>query len=136
MLVNLISYEYNWLTVRARDLEILQTYLQLESNKDIIKINCENLKREKLNDEANSPVFIQLYKKTPPSFEEQKLFCKKTKPILNYWQRLRIKNEEVLVKKTKSIEHPRSFTLSFTKNSMKVGPERVKELCKYRFYFY
>ena len=68
-------------------------------------------------------------KKTPPSFEEQKLFCKKTKPILNYWQRLRIKNEEVLVKKTKS-------TPSFTKNSMKVGPERVKELCKYRFYFY
>lgn len=58
MLVNLISYEYNWLTVRARDLEILQTYLQLESNKDIIKINCENLKREQLNDEANSPVFI------------------------------------------------------------------------------
>ena len=72
MLVNLISYEYNWLTVRARDLEILQTYLQLESNKDIIKINCENLKREKLNDEANSPVFIQLYKKTPPKFRRTK----------------------------------------------------------------
>lgn len=92
-----------------------------------------------MNDEVISPVFMQFNRVNPSkrqSFEEQKLFCKKTKPILNYWQRLRIKNEEVLVKKTKSIEHPRSFTLSFTKNSMKVGPERVKELCKYRFYFY
>ena len=65
MLVNLISYEYDWLTVRARDLEILQTYLQLQSNKDIIKIKYENLKREQLNDETNSPVFIQLYQKKP-----------------------------------------------------------------------
>ena len=82
MLVNLISYEYNWLTVRARDLEILQTYLQLESNKDIIKINCENLKREKLNDEANSPVFIQLYKKTPPQVSKNKnCFARKPNPF-------------------------------------------------------
>ena len=60
-LVNSISYEDNWLTVTAKDPEILQTYLQLEPNKDIIKIDCKCLKKEQMNDEVISPVLMQFY---------------------------------------------------------------------------
>ena len=63
---------------------MLQTCLQLESNKDTIKINYENLEKEQMNDEVISPVFMQFNRVNPSkrqSFEEQKLFCKKTKPF-------------------------------------------------------
>ena len=63
---------------------MLQTCLQLESNKDTIKINYENLEKEQMNDEVISPVFMQFNRVNSSkrqSFEEQKLFCKKTKPF-------------------------------------------------------
>ena len=140
--VNSISYEDNWLTVTAKDPEILETYLQLEPKKDVIKITCENLKKEQMNDEVISPVYDAILSKKRPSFEEQKLFTKKTKTILNYWQKLKINDQGLLVNSTKSVDQillPQKFYSIVYKelheNMGHLGPDRVTELCKSRFYW-
>ena len=38
-----------------------------------------------MKDEVISPIFNAILSNKRPSFQEEKLFCKKTKPIFNYW---------------------------------------------------
>ena len=58
-----------------------------------------------MKDDVISPVFNAVLSKKRPSFEEQKLFRKKTKTILNYCQRLKVYNQRVSAKVTKFVEH-------------------------------
>ena len=62
ILVNSISnVENTWLTVTAKQPKILETYLNLKPDKELIKIDCETLKYEQLNDRIISPVFEAVY---------------------------------------------------------------------------
>ena len=89
--VNSISnVENNWLTVTAKQPEILETYLNLKPDKELIKIECQTLKYEQLNDRIISPIFEGVSSQNRPSFKDQKTICRKSKVILNYWQYLKI----------------------------------------------
>ena len=56
--VNSISnVEHNWITVTARQPKLLETYLTLKPDKELIKIDYETLKYEQLNDIIISPIF-------------------------------------------------------------------------------
>ena len=80
-LLNLISYGDSWVNLTPNDPEMLQPYLQLESNKGIRKF----VKVWRNNKWMMNLLFIflmQFYQS--PSFKKQKLFRKKTKTMLNY----------------------------------------------------
>ena len=69
--VNSISnVENNWLTVTAKQPEILETYLNLKPDKELIKIDCETLKYEQLNDRIISPVFRAISSQNQPIFKD------------------------------------------------------------------
>ena len=56
--INSISnVENNWLTVTAKQPEILETYLNLKPDKELFKIDCDFLKYEQLNDRIISLIF-------------------------------------------------------------------------------
>ena len=56
--VNSISnVEHNWIAVTARQPKLLETYLTLKPDKELIKIDYETLKYEQLNDIIISPIF-------------------------------------------------------------------------------
>ena len=67
--------------------------------------------------------------------------CSKSKVILNYWQYLKIHSQGILVKQistTEQIVLPQKnrhvFYQELQGNMGYLGPERVTELCKQRFY--
>ena len=141
--VNSISnVENNWLTVTAKQSKILETYLNLKPDKELIKINCETLKYEQLNDRIISPIFEAVSSQNRPSFKDQKSMCRKSKVILNYWQYLKINSQGILVKQintTEQIVLPLKYRNIVYKelheNMGHLGRERVIELCRQRFYW-
>ena len=77
--VNSISnLENNWLTATAKQPEILETYLNLKADKELIKIQCQTLKYEQLNDRIISPIFEGVSSQNRPSFKDQKPICRKS----------------------------------------------------------
>ena len=105
ILVNSISnVENTWLTVTAKQPKILETYLNLKPDKELIKIDCETLKYEQLNDRIISPIFRAISSQNQPIFKDQKSLCRKSKVILNYWQYLKINSQGILVKQINTIE--------------------------------
>ena len=89
--VNSISnVENNWLAATAKQPEILETYLNLKPDKELIKLERQTLKYEQLNDRIISPIFEGASSQNRPSFKDQKPICRKSKVILNYWQYLKI----------------------------------------------
>ena len=103
--VNSISnVENNWLTVTAKQPKILETYLNLKPDKELIKLNCETLKYEQLNDRIISPISEALSSQNRPSFKDQKSMCRKSKVILNYRQYLKINSQRILVKQINTTE--------------------------------
>ena len=103
--INSISnVENNWLTVTAKQPEVLETYLNLKPDKELIKIDCETLKYEQLNDTIISPISRAISSQNQPIFKDQKSLCRKSKVILNYWQYLKINSQGILVKQINTIE--------------------------------
>ena len=96
--------ENNWLTVTTKQPKILETYLNLKPDKELIKINCETLKYEQLNDRIISPIFEAVPSQNRPSFKDQKSMCRKSKVILNYRQYLKINSQRILVKQINTTE--------------------------------
>ena len=141
--VNSISnVENNWLTVTAKQPEILETYLNLKPDKELIKIDCETLKYEQLNDRIISPISRAISSQNQPIFKDQKSLCRKSKVILNYWQYLKINRQGILVKQintTEQIVLPQKYRYVVYKelheNMGHLGPERVIEICRKRFYW-
>ena len=78
--VNSISnVENNWLTVTAKQPEILETYLNLKPDKEPIKIDCETQKYEQLNNTIISSIFEAVYHKTNPVLKIKNQFVEKAK---------------------------------------------------------
>ena len=98
------NVENNWLTVTAKKLEILEIYLNLKPDKELIKIDCETVTYEELNDGIISPIFEAVSSQNRPSFKDQKSMCRKSKVILNYWQYLKINSQGILVKQINTTE--------------------------------
>ena len=135
------NVENNWLTVTAKQSKTLETYLNLKSDKELFKIDFETLKYEQLNDRIISPIFEAVSSQNRPSFKDQKSMCRKSKVILNYWQYLKISSQGILVKQintTEQIVLPQKYCHIVYKelheNMGHLGPERVIELCRQRFY--
>ena len=70
------------------------------------------------------------------------LKCRKSKVILNYWQYLKINRQGILVKQintTEQIVLPQKYRYVVYKelheNMGHLGPERVIEICRKRFYW-
>ena len=79
ILVNSISnLKNNWLTATAKQPEILETYLNLKPDKELIKIQCQTLKYEQLNDRIISLIFESVSSQNRPSFKDQKPICRKS----------------------------------------------------------
>ena len=78
------NVENNWLTVTIKQFETLETYLNLKPDKELIKIDCETMKYEQLNDIIVSPIFEAVSSQNRPSFKDQKSIYRKSKVILNY----------------------------------------------------
>ena len=75
--VNSISNaENNWLTVTAKQPEILEMYLNLKPGKELIKVDCETLNYEQLHDRIISPVFEAVSSQNRPSFKDQMPMCR------------------------------------------------------------
>ena len=70
----------------------------------MIKIDCETLKYEKLNDTIILSIFEAVSSQNQPSFKDQKSMCRKSKVILNYWQYLKINSQGILVKQINTTE--------------------------------
>ena len=78
--VNSISnVENNWLTVTAKQPEILETYLNLKPDKEPIKIDCETQKYEQLNNKIISSIFEAVYHKTNPVLKIKNQIVEKAK---------------------------------------------------------
>ena len=71
------NVENNWLTVTAKKLEILEIYLNLKPDKELIKIDCETVTYEELNDGIISPIFEAVSSQNWPSFKYQKSVFRK-----------------------------------------------------------
>ena len=78
--VNSISnLENNWLIATAKQPEILETYLNLKADKELIKIQCQTLKYEQLNDRIISPIFEGVHHKTDPVLKIRNQYVEKAK---------------------------------------------------------
>ena len=88
ILKNLISnVENNCLTVTAKQPELSESYLNLNPDKETMKIDCKTLKHEQCNDKSISPIFEAISSKNRPSFKDKKLMCRKS---LSYFKLLTI----------------------------------------------
>ena len=79
----------NWLNVLPSTANILGNR-KFENDDILDKINLEELKNEQKNDSVIKPIYHAVVSASKPLNSERTKFGKKTKVILNYWNKLKL----------------------------------------------